>query len=379
MTTRTADNVLPRNWEGSAAALRRCGRSLRRRAPAAPSPDLLSAAAMLLRERGREFVAAPTLPLEFDLELRGTAVLAALRASGFSRRIVLKSSALNVGIREACALQRALRLIAASNPRLASGLPTILGADAETGMLVMEHVEGEHLLARLRRECGSPRDSAATRALFAEAAVLLAAVHRLPAAEMLPAMPVRRQRSFVPQFLHLAASFTAAFRRAGFARPEQLLDRLSSEFFNRPGDRVLLVDARPKNMLIRPAGGLCFFDLDCQAAPAGVGLGAFVAALDRFGSRYPGDSAQARLAAWKRTFVRAYCDAAGGPIGEDLTFFYPWTLLQMYDQHSRQRPWMRSYFHWYYGRRLEAFLRPLAATASAHAAAAPAVLFEQAA
>src|SRR5262249_22627532 len=157
--------------------------------------------------------------------------------------------------------------------------------------------------------------SATTRALFAEAAALLADVHRLPAAEVLPSMPVRNQRSFVPRFLDLAASFAATFRRAGFPRPEQLLERLSSGVFHRLGDRVLLVDARPKNLLVRPEGGLCFFDLDCQAAPPGIGLGAFVAAIDRFGSRYPGESAQARLAAWKRTFVRAYAVAAGASIG----------------------------------------------------------------
>ena len=104
-------------------------------------------------------------------------------------------------------------------------------------------------------------------------------------------------------------------------------------------------------------------------------MASFLAALDRFGGRYPGGR-QERLAAWKRTFLRAYFERSNAATAEDLTFFYAWNLLQMCQQHVGERSRIAPYLRWYYGRHLERYLVQLQRLSAEEIARSPASLFE---
>ena len=218
-----------------------------------------------------------------------------------------------------------------------------------------------------------PGESRAHTALR-QAAECLAAVHQVPAESLLPGRPTRDYQSFATAFRSHALNLLPAFRRAGFDGPGELLELQSSGFFTRVGDRMSIADARPKNIIVRPAGGVSFIDLDCAPAPPALGVALFLVALDRLASRYPYiGAAPARR---KSMFVEAYGAAVDSNLAEDLTFFYPWSVVQMLRQHSAQRPAMRPYLTWYYSRALDRFLTALRRVPASRAADMPALLFQ---
>lgn len=169
--------------------------------------------------------------------------------------------------------------------------------------------------------------------------------------------------------------FSHIFKTHGFDTPASLFDRLEPGFFDRLGNQVALGDARPKNCIIRPDGTLCFIDLDWSVAPAPLGVGVFLVALDRKASTHPHSPARRRVAAWQRSFVETYASHSDRPVGDELTFFYPWALLQMLKQHSGTRPVFAPLLRWHYGRALDRFLGRLKSLSPEQVRQSPGALF----
>jgi hypothetical protein len=330
-----------------------------------------------LYERGHAFVGEQAPPRRVTASVLGTAVVATLEHPRYQHRVVLKPTELNRGIRDAQVLADVLDSLANSSDRIAKSFPPVLGGDAQSGMLVMAYVHGEGLVTKVRRSLRAGPDSGEDgHAHFRQAAMILSAVHRVEASTTLfPSSSIRTNASFIGSFEETAARFESTFRTAGFSRPLDLLQRLSPAFFGRQGSRTLLIDARPKNAIVRTSGGLCFIDLDCAPASPAMGVASFLASLDRMGARYPAPSSQQQLAAWKRSFLHAYFAANDPWPEEDLIFFYPWTLLQMFEQHRAGHPWLTPYLHWYYGHRLQRYLDQLQQLSVADIVRSPANLF----
>jgi hypothetical protein len=338
---------------------------------------LLDRAARLLYERGHVFVGESTPPRRIEARVVGTAVIATLEHTGYRHQVVLKPTELNRSIRDAEVLAGVLESLATSNDRIAKSFPAVLGGDSRAGMLVMAFVQGEGLVARLRRALASGGQTGEdSHSQIRHAARILAAVHGVVAdGKPYSGAAVRTNASFVRTFEQTAARFDGVFAAAGFNRPLDLLNRLSSAFFERRGNRTLLIDARPKNAIVRTTGALCFIDLDCAPASPAMGVASFLASLDRLGARYPGRDAQELIAAWKRSFLHAYFASDEPWPEEDLIFFYPWTLLQMFEQHRAEHPWLMPYLRWYYGLRLQRYLGQLQGLSVADITRAPADLF----
>jgi hypothetical protein len=328
-----------------------------------------------LLKRGQEFVGETTTPQQVDVRSVATAIFAVLHYSGHTHRVVVKSTASNGGIRSASELARVLTALRASDEQIASRLPPILGFDEPSQLIVLGYVDGQRgsslLESALKTRDGAPQGCE----LLRESAASLACFQTLAARDFLPDSKVRTNGSFVPGFRVGAATLSSVFGSAGFDSLDRLLERVTPEFLAREGDRMFLIDARPKNLIAKASGGLCFIDLDWSAGNPGIGISSFLVALDRIGCRHPWPASQARIALWKRAFVEAYASSADGPIGDDLTFFYPWTVLQMLAQHCALRPAFTPYLRWYYGTQLGSFLRVLRSLSPAEVAQAPAALF----
>jgi hypothetical protein len=343
---------------------------------------LLKRAGALLLQRGHEFVGEGRPPRHIGARVVGTAVLATLDYGSEDRyHVVLKPTELNRGVRSAGRLGSTLELLSGQDDRIAASFPEVLGGDERTSLLVLGYVPGEQLVSRLRRALQVVGPAVDDNAVyFRQAARVLAAVHRVPASTAgLPGESVRNSASFMGSFERTAARFASVFQAADLAEPAQLLARLPPGFFSRVGDRTSLIDARPKNSIVPPVGPLCFIDLDCAPGSPAMGVAAFLASLDRMGARHPSPAAQSRLAGWKRAFVDEYfaCDHVWP--AEDLMFFYPWTVLQMFEQHRADHPWLTPYLQWYYGTRLEQFLAHVKRLSNAQLAHSPAMLFRSAA
>jgi Phosphotransferase enzyme family len=336
---------------------------------------LAEEARRFLTERADELIAGSQPICSVEVRSEGTALVGTIHAQIRRRCVVLKPTWLNTHVRDAHLLSSALRTMALADPRIADALPRVLGVTAAGRVIALEYVDGERLVTRFRRDLASYGEPPSTTvAVLEQAGRVLAAVHRLAATDVIGDSPVRRHASFVGPFLDRARRFASSFRRAGVT-PESLVARLPADFAERSGDRLVLVDARPKNLIVRPDGGIAFIDLDCTALPAAYGVGTFLAAIDRSSSRYTSRRQQRHVAIWKRAFVTGYFTEPAATVAEDLMFFYPFVLMQMHAQHTATHAWLAPYFQWYYGRRLEWFLSALHRLPAADITARPAALF----
>jgi hypothetical protein len=283
-----------------------------------------------------------------------------------------------------CGAQRLWQIrqeLVARAPALGQRFVETLALAPEPGWVIMEHVEGPTLLDVLHRVLIRPwADRAATEELLTQVGGLLAGLCRFSGASL-----------GVPGPRHPNARYVSGARvlwRDPLLRrylPEECTElrarwsRLPAEFAMHRGDRLLLVDCQPKNIVLDPRCGPRFIDLDYSSGHPGLMLAQFLVALDRLALRFFSADAAQRIEAWKQCFVAGYARAeadgaaAGPPVTPDLEFFYPWKLLRILQQHCRQRPWLQPYLLWTYRRPLRRFLAQAAApaaTPAAHRAAA---------
>lgn len=339
-----------------------------------PSRDPVRTARILLSERGHALVGEPRPPQHVNAWLNRSAVIGELRFPERSYRVVVKSTATNMGVRSAPELARVLTALADSSTELADALPAILGADPAEQLAVFGYVEGDCLDTRLEAALRSGDAADACNTYLRAAGVLMARVHELPAHQFMADEAVRCNESFTVSLNEVLSPFSSELTKAGLST-SRLLERLRPAFMKREADRMFLIDARAENLVVKPTGDLSFIDLDCSCGSPGIGVAVFLVALDRLGSRFPGRDHQALLSRWKKHFLRGYAKHADSSIGEDVTFFYPWMLGNMFDQHRHHRPMFRPYLRWYYGRRLERFLTALSSFSPDHVSAMPELLF----
>ena len=329
-----------------------------------------------LLEYGHRLVGQPAPPFQVDARSVGTAILARLRFQSGDHDVVLKSAANNAGVGAHELKSIVVKLRAADDGRMRRHLPDVLAIDESAQIIAFSHVHGEGLGTYLGRWLSlfAHGDDHSTP-WFTQAAEFLAWLHSLDAETYLPGRQSRSYGSFKNSFDGLTKDFSRVFRIHGFDTPASLFDRLEPGFFDRIGNQVALGDARPKNCIIRPDDTLCFIDLDWSVAPAPVGVGVFLVALDRKASTHPHDAARRRVAAWQRSFIEVYARHSDRPVGDELTFFYPWALLQMLKQHSATRPAFTPFLRWHYGRALDRFLRRLKLLSPEQVRQAPGELF----
>jgi hypothetical protein len=268
--------------------------------------------------------------------------------------------------------------ICALSPPFARSVPLILGHDAASRWIAMNYVEGTTLLKLLRRAAcfagwGEHRCEAALR----QVGRALAALHRLDARAVGLDQPARANASYLPGFEALWHDPLLALHLPGdFASPARLYERLGESFPARPGRCVLLNDSQPKNVLVSCNGAVRLIDLDFETSSPALGVGHFLASLDRLGARYLPLLPASRVARWKCAFASAYLEQASPTAAADLLFFYPWALLQTFQRHRRHWPRLGRYLAWYYGRQLRRFLTRLERLPADLDAAAVAQLFE---
>lgn len=97
-------------------------------------------------------------------------------------------------------------------------------------------------------------------------------------------------------------------------------------------------------------------DLDyCLGNPA-LGLAQFLIGLGGLDMSCPWRRRQRHVRRCQRMFLHAYLRKADPAVGEDLLFFYPLKLCEVWERHVQARPAFRTYLTWHYGDRLRRFL-----------------------
>jgi hypothetical protein len=313
----------------------------------------------LLLEHGGRLMGEPSPPRRVSLCRRNRARMATLDFGHRVCRVVLKNLRADAHLSTAGELCRVHEHVRRQSQTLAAGTPWLSDL-AIDGWVAWEYIPGLILQDVLSCEHGrNGGDSDAAQVALGRTAELLAQVNRLSAAAAGLPGPPKPNSDYVEGFAKLWKD--SALRRylpAGFQRPEALLERLSDNFRQRQGDRVLVVDTQPKNIVLDCAQAPRFIDIDYANGNAAINIGHFLVSMDRLGLPRR-SSSRARIDRWKRAFVACYLEHGGPAVAEDVAFFYAWTLIRVTSWHVRLRPWLGPYLRRYYGLRLAAFCRRL--------------------
>jgi hypothetical protein len=305
-----------------------------------------------LRDRGAELIGESGRPSQITIRPIGTAIIATLSFGARSHRVVLKRTTNNASIRSSSQLAGILNSLRAA-PDLQSALPAVLGFDDGLHLIALAWVEGHPLSTAVRSYIKD--GGVAPAADLAMTGHLVSRIQQVDGALLIGDDATRSPMTFLGSFDHEPRLFHRANLEAGFSSAEQYWAQFSRPFLESRGRELFLIDGRPKNTIVRTDASPCFIDLDFAAAPVGIGIAAFLVALDRLGIWYRSQQQQWRLTQLQREFVRGYASSTAY-LAEHVGFFYPWTLLEMLRQHATARPLLRPWLRMYYRARLERFL-----------------------
>jgi hypothetical protein len=291
-----------------------------------------------LRTRTSELFGLAEVPTSISIARHGSIIDASVEFAGDRRRIIIKRfPAASLDVAEFIHIHERLLI---AEPSLVPNTPQFLACDGDKRWIAMDHVSGAPLESRLLSLARQGRDGLnECDALLTRAGRLLAQFHCV-AAEEIGLQGTRRNNAyFVSSFQRLLARYRWQLAAAGLERQSlhHFLDRLSGEALNRIGDRVIPVDAQPKNILAADDGRLSFIDLAyCVGNPA-MGAAQFLVSINRLRLRRPWLPASL-FARWRAAFLDGYWPHVPSPYRRDLCFFYAWALLSTIEQHRKARP-----------------------------------------
>jgi hypothetical protein len=302
-------------------------------------------------------------PERVDVRRIGTAYLATLRYGAQAIRTIVKPLAPDSWLHDPTLLYHVHYRLQNADPLLSRVLNNMVAPVAERGWVIVEYVAGLSLREVLGRALRFPvLHNTQPSILLAQTARALAALNQIDAVQARLPLAPQANVSYVEKLEECWADpciqpYLPQLWRAG---PPAGIVGSSFRGRGRIGDRVILIDCQPKNILIPCRGEVRFIDQDYGVGNPALGLAFFLVTLDRLGLRHPLPWQRARIAAWKAVFLESYFQNADPWIAEDLPFFYAWTLARQLRRHVLGPRWgrwlFRPYIRWSYGRHLREFL-----------------------
>ncbi len=325
--------------------------------------QLVRQARQYLLAEGHRLFEQPGAPRKVELRRHRTVLFATLTFGDTVARAVVKpvdETARVVDPAGLCALHERVRGEAADS---AAHLPWLRPGPAGAGWLVAEFFPGETLLTCADRAL---KRGGAEAAVFVDAlgraADALARVHRIPAAAVALVPAIGRETDPEPNGKYLAgfnelwigSPLCRMLPEAYHGGPAPLLDRLGAGFADRVGDKLLIVDSQPKNIVVSANRQPRFIDIDYSCGNPAMATAHFLVSLDRLGLKRPLAGA-GRIDRWKRLFVARYGRGCDAETLRDVLFFYPWLLLRVSGWHTGIRNWLGPLLRRFYARRLSEF------------------------
>jgi hypothetical protein len=291
----------------------------------------------------------------------GRAVRVDLDYGGEQVHAVVKRLPAKTVVSSAAELARISEYLRSSSPRLAQTLMGFVGWDDAHGWVIMEYVRGPSLLDLLQRHLFFPRrDDAPIRKALGRVAQTLAVIGRRRGAEVGLHAPAHHNDAYLAALEDCWSAPVVRRCLPPDSRSTAIIHaHLRRPFYGRVADRVLLVDCQPKNILLPTPDEARFIDPEYTCGNPALMPAHFLMSLDRLGLRFPFRTEWERITAWKECFTAAYAQFAEPWVLDDLLFFYPWSLMRVLRQHAAQRPLLRPYLQWVYGRRLREYLHAL--------------------
>jgi len=327
--------------------------------PLLPHGQTTEQVRQFLRERLAGRLGAAPADVVVDVQRRGTTFLATARAGGVVTRCAVCPRVIGDQTRDAGELGWIHTRVRGRSEQLARALPMVLDVEPQRQWVVFEHLAGQPLLRVLQRGLRGWKGKA-TAGLLRQTGQLLAQVNRPAATDLGLKQPATCNGDYARQ-MDLCVVDPRVRRWLPDDGPwQRALGRETGwDFEKRWGNRLLLVDCQPKNVLISPGGEPRFIDIDYATGNPALNLAHFVIALDRLSLRHPLPQQRRRIETWKAAFVQGYLQVGETWIGRDFACFYAWLLMRCLREHDRLHPWLGAYLRRTYGKRLRAYLLSL--------------------
>ena len=157
----------------------------------------------------------------------------------------------------------------------------------------------------------------------------MSALHQITAVQVGLERKRRSNNSFVERFDKFWKIATYRFLLPpGVREPRQLRSLLPEEFAQRCPDYLVMVDFQPKNVIVDPTGGVHLIDPDFGTGNPAMSVGFFLNGINQM-IYNPGVRLRlSRVKSYQQAFLEAYLARVELERGQDLLFFYPWTLCQ---------------------------------------------------
>ena len=293
------------------------------------------------------------------IERRGTTYLVSVEGQGVTSRCVVCPRIREDHIQDAGELQRVHGVVRGGSEELARGLPMVLDVEPQQQWVVFEYLAGAPLLEVLKTGLRRGNVQSGLEALR-QTGCLLAQINGFSAAKLGLGQPLALHAEYVRQMdLCTADPLVRRWLPEDGCWQAALARVTGEDFEKRYGDRLMLVDCQPKNVLVTEAGDARCIDIDYATGSPALNVAHFLISLDRLGLRHPQARRQRLLAECKAAFVQAYLEVGEPWIGQDLAFFYAWLLMRCIRQHANLHPLLGGYIRRSYGRRLQRLLRGL--------------------
>lgn len=284
-----------------------------------------------------------------------SAVIATVRVSGIERRLVLKRLPNRNCAYSPSRFARVHKLACRHGAAIRELFPPVMAADDRQHAVALGFQDGLCQYASLRRALAGWRwsrdtDTRLQRELETTARAM-ARVHRLsPEAVRIPGTG-RCSASWLENTLTCITRLplTPSTRRG------DLESTLAACFGNwrRSDTGLLLGDAQPGNIIIRPNGSALFIDLSFRAGRPALDVASYLVGIDTVGLRYPVSRRRRLLGAWKDAFTRSYLDANRSCRRGEIICFYLRALARHWERHRNEMAWLRWYIDRYYTERFE--------------------------
>lgn len=290
-----------------------------------------------LRDRSSELFHRSATPTRISIARRGLIIDASIESESESRRVIVKQfPAASFNVSEFISTHE--QLIVAS-PAIADFTPQFLACHGDGQWIAMQYIAGDTLEAHLFRALrGSQPSLAQCESHLSTAGRLLAEFHQVAATDIGLEGVHRENRTFLPAFQQWLDRFRWELRLMGVNRQRlmDLLRHLPEDLLSRSGNRVFLVDAQPKNILVDGNGRLHFIDLAYSVSNPAQGAALFLASIDRLRLWRPWARASV-FTKLREAFLSGYLPRVSSEVRCDLALFYPWALLYTMHQHRNKR------------------------------------------
>ena len=235
-----------------------------------------------------------------------------------------------------------------------------LGVDPDRSLLFLGFVEGRPLSVAMRRTLSLASVSGPVSQSVRQVGQYLQSLHTLDPAALGITPRLRPNRVFVERFEEIFSDpVIQRWLPSSYRATDQILGRVSDGFLDRSQERFSLVDFQPKNVLVDPDGNAHVIDINYFLGHPAINLAVFLVNIAMIGLYRPTPRVRSRLAAWQRIFLDGYMRVDPNTprwVANDLVFFYPFIILDLFWWHLRRRPQFKLYLGWFYGRLLRDFL-----------------------